>query len=182
VKVTHKFVFHFMWRHIVKISVSASCYCFSRRFFKYISPLIFCWPCIIMYHNNVNNLIHFTFIITLFCLNPLHVPGVKRPSSGGTTLQFLVWVACTCSCWLVASCRLTHNLQLYKLNILFLNPVFIKQQRTFKSKFKSLWVFRLLWRYVYDCSIDGTACWVVILSYRPVVEVPQKKGMSLIVS
>jgi hypothetical protein len=28
----------------------------------------------------------FTFTITLLCLNPLHVSGVKRPSSGGTTL------------------------------------------------------------------------------------------------
>jgi hypothetical protein len=45
--------------------------------------LTFCWPCIIMYHNNVTN---FTFTITLLCLNSLHVSGVKRPSSGGTTL------------------------------------------------------------------------------------------------
>jgi hypothetical protein len=28
----------------------------------------------------------FTFTITLLCLDPLHVSGVKRPSSGGTTL------------------------------------------------------------------------------------------------
>jgi hypothetical protein len=37
-----------------------------------------------MYHNNVTNLIHFTFTITLLCLNPLHVSGVKRPSSEGS--------------------------------------------------------------------------------------------------
>jgi hypothetical protein len=28
----------------------------------------------------------FTFTITLLCLNPLHVSGVKGPSSGGITL------------------------------------------------------------------------------------------------
>jgi hypothetical protein len=39
-----------------------------------------------MFHNNVTNLIHFHFPITLLCRNPLHVSGVKRPSSGGTTL------------------------------------------------------------------------------------------------
>jgi hypothetical protein len=39
----------------------------------------------IVYHNNVTNLIHFHFH-TLLCLDPLHVSGVKRPSSGDTTL------------------------------------------------------------------------------------------------
>jgi hypothetical protein len=40
-----------------------------------------------MYHNNITNLIHFHFTITnTLCRNPLHVSGVKRPSSGGTTL------------------------------------------------------------------------------------------------
>jgi hypothetical protein len=29
---------------------------------------------------------HFHYHITLLCLNPLHVSGVKRPSSGGITL------------------------------------------------------------------------------------------------
>jgi hypothetical protein len=28
---------------------------------KFALHLIFCWPCIIMYHNNVTNLIHFHF-------------------------------------------------------------------------------------------------------------------------
>jgi hypothetical protein len=41
---------------------------------------IFCWPCIIMYHNNVTNLIYFHFH------NHFIVSGVKCPSSGGTTL------------------------------------------------------------------------------------------------
>jgi hypothetical protein len=39
-----------------------------------------------MYHNNVTDLIHIHFQITLLCLNPLQVSGDKRPSSGGTTL------------------------------------------------------------------------------------------------
>jgi hypothetical protein len=39
-----------------------------------------------MYHSSVTNLIHFTFTNTILCCSLLHVSGVKRPSSGGTTL------------------------------------------------------------------------------------------------
>jgi hypothetical protein len=48
--------------------------------------LIFCWPCIIMYHNNLTNLVHFHFHKHFIVCNPLYVSGVKGPSSGGTTL------------------------------------------------------------------------------------------------
>jgi hypothetical protein len=37
-----------------------------------------------MYHDNVTNLIHFHFHFIVSY--PLHVSGIKRPSSGGTTL------------------------------------------------------------------------------------------------
>jgi hypothetical protein len=67
---------------------------FSTTERKYLN-LIFRWPCIIMYHNNVTNLKSYTFTftitITLLCRNPLHVSGVKRPSSGGTTLAVFWW-------------------------------------------------------------------------------------------
>jgi hypothetical protein len=40
---------------------------------------------------------------SLCFLNSRHVSGVKRPSSGGTTLAVLVYVARSCRCWQVAS-------------------------------------------------------------------------------
>jgi hypothetical protein len=64
--------------------------------------LSFCWPCIIMYRNNLTNLIHFHFHNNFICLDPLHVSGVKRPSSGGTTLA-VSWCEL---CALLAGCRL----------------------------------------------------------------------------
>jgi hypothetical protein len=38
------------------------------------------------------------------CLDPLHVSGVKRPSSGGTTLADFGVSYVHCSFWLVAGC------------------------------------------------------------------------------
>jgi hypothetical protein len=55
----------------------------------------------------------YTFTITLLCLNPLHVLGIKRPYSGGTTLAFLVRVSCTVAVgWLQDVGRLTISQQL----------------------------------------------------------------------
>jgi hypothetical protein len=75
-----------------------------------------------MYHSNVTNLIHFHFHYHdhLLCLNTLHVSGVKRPSSGGTTLAVLVRVACNFSCCLVASCGPTG---LLGFEVVFKGPV-----------------------------------------------------------
>jgi hypothetical protein len=56
------------------------------------------------HHNNVTNLIHFHFHNPLLGLNPLHISGVKRPSSGGTTLA-VFGVSC------VHFQLLAHNLQ-----------------------------------------------------------------------
>jgi hypothetical protein len=47
--------------------------------------------------------------LTLLCLYPLHVSGVKRPSSGGTTLAVL-GVSCV-HLELLAGCKLWKNLK-----------------------------------------------------------------------
>jgi hypothetical protein len=59
-----------------------------------------------MYHNNVTNLIHFHFH-TLLCRNPLHVSGVKSPSSGGTTLA--VFGVCCVHLYMLAGCKFWVN-------------------------------------------------------------------------
>jgi hypothetical protein len=55
------------------------------------------------------NIFIFTFTITLLCLDPLHVSGVKRPSSGGTTLADFGVSYVHCSFWLVAGCGKTDT-------------------------------------------------------------------------
>jgi hypothetical protein len=64
------------------------------QFQIYSKYLTFCWPCIIMYHNNVTNTVNFYFHNHFYCvLNPLNVSFVKRPSSVGTT-QAVFGVSC----------------------------------------------------------------------------------------
>jgi hypothetical protein len=57
-----------------------------------------------MYHNNVINLIHFHFHNHFIVAYPLHVSGVKRPSSGGTT-PTVFGVSCV-HFQLLAGCKL----------------------------------------------------------------------------
>jgi hypothetical protein len=75
-------------------------------------------------------------------------------------------------------------------NICFLIHAYAKQRGTY---FQIPRDFRLLWRYVYEWAIVDTTCCVVIVSYRPVVEISVlcrlqcvrshwNKGLSRIVS
>jgi hypothetical protein len=51
------------------------------------------------------------------CLDPLHVSGVKRPSSGGTTLA-VFGVSCVHKCLMPKTCRGSkHNKVIVKVKV-----------------------------------------------------------------
>jgi hypothetical protein len=83
---------------LIMMNVASSC----KGYLIAVCFLIFCWLCIIMYHNNITNLIHFHFHKHFIVSYPVHVSGVKCPSSGGTTLAVFVWLCVLAGCKLWA--------------------------------------------------------------------------------
>jgi hypothetical protein len=78
------------------VALDRTCCLHSFLFQRTLLHLTFCWPCIIMYHNNVTNLIHFYFhnhfIVSWFFTCFGRQASIFRRHY---TSSFLVWVACT---------------------------------------------------------------------------------------